>query len=330
MKIRIGNRQIAVFSVLMMLFIFGTPRMEVIAQDAAPPIAQPASVTIPDENLKAAIREGLELDAADPITPADMLRLTTLEAIDANVSALTGLEHATNLTRLGLPSNSISDISSLSGLTSLTELNLGSNDISDISPLSGLTNLIHLNLEINYVRDISGLSGLTSLTELNLGSNDISDISPLSGLTNLTHLFLGINHIVDVSGLSGLTNLEVLFLIDNLIWDTSPLYALATEHNVVISGITVSESPPPLANIPDDNLKAAIRERFDYPIDERPITVGDMLKLTGHPSITTDRGITDLTGLELATNLTGLTIDNNDIVSVSPLFRIDGTHAIVS
>ena len=96
MKIRIGNRQIAVLSVLMMLFIFGTSSMEGIAQNAAP------EANVPDDNLKAAIREVLDLNAEAPITLAHMSRLTQLKAEDAGISDITGLEEAANLTRLEL------------------------------------------------------------------------------------------------------------------------------------------------------------------------------------------------------------------------------------
>ena len=45
-----------------------------------------------------------------------------LPATRFNISDLTGLEHATNLTTLWIHSNSISDISPLAGLNKLTEL----------------------------------------------------------------------------------------------------------------------------------------------------------------------------------------------------------------
>ncbi len=190
------------------------------------------TVDIPDPNLRAAIESALNKQAGDPITVAEMATLTHLEARDANISVLIGLEHATNLTELNLWGNSISDISPVAGLTNLTQLYLNNNSISDISPLSGLTNLTHLFLsnivdgalyDGNEVRDISSLAGLTNLTRLGLGGNSISDISAVTGLTKLIGLNLGYNSISDISAVTGLTNLTSLYLYNNSISDISPL-----------------------------------------------------------------------------------------------------------
>ena len=105
-------------------------------------VASAQVVEIPDSNLRAAIASQLGKPADAPITVEEMASLTELEAFEAEIMDLTGLEHATNLTTLDLWWNQVWDISPLSGLTNLTELNLDDNQVSDISPLSGLTNLI--------------------------------------------------------------------------------------------------------------------------------------------------------------------------------------------
>ena len=56
-------------------------------------------VHIPDPNLRAAISE--ELDGV-PVTRETMLQLTELDAGERGVTDLTGLEHAINLTFLGI------------------------------------------------------------------------------------------------------------------------------------------------------------------------------------------------------------------------------------
>ena len=68
---------------------------------------QAAPISMPDTVLASAVRDALGLGATDPITNVAMLNLTTLEATsldptDDKISDLTGLEHATNLTRLVL------------------------------------------------------------------------------------------------------------------------------------------------------------------------------------------------------------------------------------
>ena len=163
-----------------------------------PLTATAQTVNIPDPNLRAAIEKVLGKAASATITAVDMERLTELIAQNSNVNDLTGLEHATNLTRLDLDSEYVEG----------GGRGINSNSVSDLSPLAGLTNLTWLRLRNNSISDISALAGLTNLTWLNLGGNlMISDISVLSDLTNLTSLYLYGNSISDISALASLTNL---------------------------------------------------------------------------------------------------------------------------
>ena len=207
-----------------------------------------AEVDIPDPNLRAAIEKALGKVPGDTITALDMENLIHLNAREAGVMSLTGLEAATNVTGLLLDSNSITDISALSGLTRLTVLSLSGNSISDISALSGLTRLTELYLRSNSISNISALSGLTKLTVLFLHHNSISDISALSGLTRLTMLLLHHNSISDISALSGLTGLTVLFLSGNSITDISALSGLTKLTELYLSGNSISDISPLVAN----------------------------------------------------------------------------------
>ena len=152
-------------------------------------------VSIPDANLRAVIEDKLSKASGAPITHAEMASLTRLDAPNLNISDLTGLAYATDLTILNLGhetgeddvvnSNNISDLSPLSNLTSLTVLYLYNNSISDISSLSKLTNLRWLDLSTNDISDISSLSKLTKLSRLWIDSNSISDLDPLVANTGL-------------------------------------------------------------------------------------------------------------------------------------------------
>ena len=199
-------------------------------------------VDIPDSNLRTAIEKALGKASGVTITTEDMKSLYELEAPNASITDLTGLEHATNLTLLTLPDNSISDISPLAGLNNLAELYLSDNSISDISPLAGLNNLIWLELHNNSISDLSPLKGLNNPLWLELSDNSISDISPLAGLTSLIILGLSGNSISDISPVAGLINLIELSLENNSISDISPLVANAG----LGSGDTVSVSENPL------------------------------------------------------------------------------------
>ena len=181
------------------------------------------AVNIPDSNLRAKIETALGKASGDPISTAEMEKLTSLNAQDASISNLTGLETATNLTTLKLGNNSVSDLSALTGLTKLTELQLWDNSISNISAVAGLTQLTRLYLWGNTITDISHVAGLANLTHLRLGENPISNISAIAGLTNLTHLNLRENSISDISAVAGLTNLTELVIGDNTISDITPV-----------------------------------------------------------------------------------------------------------
>ena len=137
------------------------------------------TVNIPDLNLRAVIEAALGKASGNPITAAEMETLTYLEADNASISDLTGLEFAINLTELDLWDNSISDISPLAGLTNMIELDLWDNSISDISPLAGLTDMIQLYLGNNRISDISPLAKLTKLKRLTLAENSISETGAL-------------------------------------------------------------------------------------------------------------------------------------------------------
>ena len=132
-----------------------------------PMIATAQTVNIPDPNLRAAIETTLGKASGTPITAAEMETLTFFRAIDANISDLTGLEGATNLTYLFLWNNAISDLTPLSSLTSLQFLDLQGNSVSDLSPVMGLTNLIFLGLRDNSVSELLPVVANTGLGEKN-------------------------------------------------------------------------------------------------------------------------------------------------------------------
>ena len=198
-------------------------------------------VTIPDANLHANIAETLGKPRDAQLTVNDMSALIQLNASDANIQDLTGLEHAHNLQVLYLLRNSISDLSPLAELTQLTTLSLHNNRISDVSSLSGLTQLTYLELGRNSISDVSMLSDLAQLTFLSLGLNSISDVSSLSELTKITYLSLGLNSISDVSSLSKLTQLTQLYLSNNSISDISSLSGLTQLTSLTLNGNRISD-----------------------------------------------------------------------------------------
>ena len=214
--------------------------------DMAALVPNSKSVSIPDANLAAAIRESLDLAPGTPITEVVMLGLGRLvphhnisrsytysssgRPPEKQIKDLTGLEYATNLEYLNLPFNAIDDITPITELTKLRSINLLNNRIQDIRPVKGLTELTHLSLGGNQISDITSLASLTSLLSLDLGYNRISDITTLKNLINLHQVTLDNNEISDVSPLAVLVSPTILNLRGNPIEDRQPLLSLLQKN----------------------------------------------------------------------------------------------------
>ena len=281
-------------------------------------VAQPASaqvVEIPDPNLEKALRETLNLPDEIPITQLEMLRLTGFAAEVAQVENITGLKYAQNLKRLYLRDNPITDLTPLANLTQLELLHLPGVLIKDLSPIQNLTELRELHLGHCGIIDITSVQNLTKLVFLNLAANQIVDISPLANLTTLETLWLQHNQIVDVSPLASLTQLTDLTIANNTITDFRPLFGLNLQ-SVDIDIHKLQELASSEIEITDPNLERAIREEMGLP-SEVPLTQLVMSQLTSLNA--REKQITDLTGLEYATNVIHLNLGGNQISDLNPL-----------
>ncbi len=281
----------------------------------------PTPVTIHDAKLRAAIAETLGKASFATITKGRMSTLRILEASDAGIRDLTGLEFATNLKYLKLDGNTFRDGSALRGLTALSSLTnleilgLSGNNISDLSPLRGLTNLENLDLDLNNISDLSPLRGLTNLIWLNLVFNNISDLSPLRGLTNLKGLRLLGNNISDLSPLRGLTNLTDLGFGDNNFSDS----AIS-----VISGLTnLTYLHLGYNNLSDSDISFLSDLTNLERLELQNNNISDISPLSGLTNLIWLRGsfnnISDISPLSGLTNLINLELSSNNISDVSPL-----------
>ena len=263
----------------------------------------PTPVTIRDAKLRAAIAAALGKASGATITQGDMTTLFVLEAPEADIKNLAGLEFATNLQKLDLAGNTVWSDSALRGLTALSDLAnlrilyLGGNQLTDLSALSDLTNLQTLHLYFNDLTNISPLRGLTNLTELDLDDNNITNISALSEMTNLRILYLGGNNITNISPLSGLTSLTDLGLGHNNLTSISPLRGLTNLSWLWLDG----------NNLKDVSKLASVFSGFDR---LEWLALGD-------------NNIRDISKLTPAVpGLTHLWLHGNDIKDISPLRRL--------
>ena len=126
----------------------------------------PKVVSIPDTNLAAAIRKAVGLLPGDPITQLDMLNLFGLnpygnfDVSDHQITDLTGIEYAANLTSLNLSKNQIRNIRPLAKMKNLRVLKIDKNQITDIKPLARMANLRELSLTQNPIKDLSPIRAL--------------------------------------------------------------------------------------------------------------------------------------------------------------------------
>ena len=190
-----------------------------------------ASVWMPDPNLRHKIRVHLNLPDNVPLTKTEIKRLTQFNGAVSDIRDITGLEHATYLTRLHLGGNYIQDLKPFAKLASLEYLEILdiTNNVprlTDLTPLGVLGQLKHLDLH---------------------GNHQIADLTPLATLTQLKYLDLRWNSITDITPLSKLTKLEILKLTNNRITDFTPvenlplLVTLEIDGFCEIPGISVEE-----------------------------------------------------------------------------------------
>lgn len=90
----------------------------------------------------------------------------------------------------------------------------------------------------------------------------------------------------------------------------------------------VESTPNPIVNIPDTALRRAIEQKLELRANT-PITQADMETLTNlfsvnspDPDHVSTGTVSDLTGLEFATNLTSLVLYGNGISDISPLAKL--------
>lgn len=270
--------------------------------------------------------ESLHLWQLSPNTPSlDLSPLETLINLEelvlgnSKITDISPLENLKKLQYLHLIHNRIADVSPLSGLTELRALWLEGNPIDDLLPLTEL-NLIELGLSNTSITDLRPLATLISLEALYLLENEISDISPLVALTKLRHLDLSNNNISDISPLSVLTELQTLWIKGNPIIDFSPLAELnLTDLKYDVMEDPTGQTDPAEGWMPDAALRVAVRGEIGLlpgvPLTKEKMQAVSYINVSG-------KGISDITGLEFATNLRELDLSRNPITDLRPLANL--------
>ena len=269
-------------------------------------------IPISDVNLRAAVEAALGKPAGSLITAADMARLTRLEADEAGINNLTGLEAATRLERIEFRRNAISDLSPLAGLTQLNNIKLRGNRITDVSPLAGLINVDWLGLEENAITDLSPLKGLIKLNGIGISGNPVSDVSPLASLTSLERIDAWNTAISNFSVLAKLPRLRwIEFGNDNSISDLPSLKGLKSLRRLEINDCNISDLSG-LAELTQLEWLALVNNTISDVSPLRNLIELEHLNLDANV-------ISDVSPLAKLTKLKLLYLENNVISDVSPL-----------
>lgn len=284
-----------------------------------------AAVIINDANLEQAIRDAIGKPSGE-LTESDMAMLITLVANDDNISDLTGLEYAINLSMLSLRQNHISDLAPLQNLQFLTTLFLDNNYIiSDIQPLANLTNLNYLGLSNNAVTDISAIQNASDLLSLTMNNNQVADISPLQDHFQLDYLLMGNNQVSDISVLHNLTSLSTLYLHGNQIQDISALSNLVNLVDLYIPSNQISD----MSSVQNLSNLGSLSIHTNQIADLSPVQNLTSLTIL----VINDNQITDVSPLQNLTNMVTLYLGNNAISDISGIaglvnvssLKLDGT-----
>lgn len=171
-------------------------------------------VTITDSRLATQIKLALEIPEETVLTNLYLLSLSELNldggddlSADGdirNISDLTGLEYAENITYLRFGETAVTDLTPIADLENVEYLRFNDTAVTDLSPLSNYTTLTYLNMNsTSGVTDISPLAGNTGLKEVifrevafgNAGMATISNFTNLyrinmrdTGVTDITVL----------------------------------------------------------------------------------------------------------------------------------------------
>ena len=280
--------------------------------DPGPDLRPGDLVSIPDPNLRAVIEKLLGKAPESPIIVDEMSRLTRIEADDAGIRDLTGLEAATQLERIEFRRNSISDLSPLRGLIRLNNIKLRGNRITDVSPLAGLVNVDWLGLEENNITDLSPLAGLIKLNGIGISSNPVSDVSPLASLISLEGIDAWHTPISDFSALAQLQRLRWIgFGNDRSISALPSLKGITSLRRLEINNCSFSDLTA-LAELPQLEWLALVNNQIS---DISPLA---NLKNLEHLNLDANI-ISDISALAGLTQLEVLYLENNNISDVSPL-----------
>jgi putative cell wall-binding protein/Leucine-rich repeat (LRR) protein len=215
-------------------------------------------------NLEEAIKYQLGVDSKIVLRKEQLESLTLLDASWWNVTDLSGIENAANLSSLYLEGNNLKDIRPLSHLSQIQHLVLTDNEITNLSPLQNYQNLSLLQLSNNRIADISPLASVafTGIEGgLSLSHNEIVDLTPLTKTRfpeNPRYFYVDVsyNRLTSLNGLQNAVYITELSASNNQITTIDALHNLGNLKYVDLTNNNISTIVP-LANSQPKVIKMA-------------------------------------------------------------------------
>lgn len=302
------------------------------------------TITFTDPFLEEAVKASLSLSPSEDVTEENILELRFLEWYYGNITDLTGLEYAINLSKITLTGNNISSLQPLVNLENLTSIGLSNNPIA-ISEVLLLENVLELDLSGNhYGEEINKLAKYSNMTNLWLNDcgltnidfvqdmeeliwlrvmdNQITSLNSLSS-NSLTGLWATNNALTTLEDVSNFGSLRGIFLEGNQLESIDVLQNVATleriyAHNNNVSSVNMSHNDSlQYIFLNNNNISMLNLNTMSslLTFDGRSNSIRQLDGLSDLPSLTHlylyDNEITNLSGIEALSSLTLLHLQSN-------------------
>jgi len=275
------------------------------------------TVFIPDANFLAAlIADGFTLNGYGILCSEAAAYTGTLDVSFQGISDLTGIEAFTQLPVLNCSFNSLTSLN-VTDNTALTEMECDDNALTSLD-VTHNTLLAHLQCENNQLTSLN-VSSNTALTYLDCSFNSISSLD-VSTNTALQALSCNNNSLINLDVQNGNNYYFSVFDATNnpnlsCIQVDDPTYSTANWTNID-AGASFGTNCACLVYIPDANFLNALIAIGGLDNGHGEIECSLAAAYTGTLDVSS-QGISDLTGIEAFTQITGLNCSLNSLTSLN-------------
>lgn len=202
-------------------------------------------VEFKDEEFEKMIRE-MTLKPEGDIYAEDMEVLYDINLNETEVTDITGLEYAKNLTSFSARKKDLKTLKPLKNLENLERLTITYLELEDpILEFSSKVNLNYVMIIETNISDLSFLEGMTNMKSITVNRSGVSNIDSLEKLNNLEHVNFHSNNITDIEPLRGKSKITSLnFQSNESLANIEPLEELESLENITLSYTSVRNLKP--------------------------------------------------------------------------------------